>query len=92
MHFSFAQLWEVVENGAGGLVEAVGMVWRGQEGLFYYACMAREPCKCCSRAVQVSLASRASVSREPYKCLSKGARGGCLEGVGWRRDIWMHGT
>ena len=30
-----------------------------------------EPCKCCSRAVQVSLTSRASVSREPYKCLSR---------------------
>ena len=26
MHFSFAQPWEVVENGVGGLVEAVGMV------------------------------------------------------------------
>ena len=35
--------------------------------------VAREPCKCLSRAVQVLLVSRASVSREPCRC--------CLEGV-----------
>ena len=34
----------------------------------------REPCKCLSRAMQVSLTSRASVAREPYKCPTKALR------------------
>ena len=33
-----------------------------------------EPCKCRSRAVQVSLASHASVAHEPYKCPTKALR------------------
>ena len=37
----------------------------------FHTCVAREPCKCRSRAVQVLLTSHTSVVREPRKCLSR---------------------
>lgn len=47
-----------------------GMFHSSIVSIYYHTRKKHKPCKCRSRATQVSFASRASVEQEPYKCFS----------------------